>query len=595
MPYGTERIKPGDRGIPAFIEAIEQGDYQIPTFQRDVAWKEENVKKLWDSIYRYYPIGSLLLWKTNTPLEFHRRIGGHRLQIRQTADTEKGKRQYNYLLDGQQRATAIFLSLKGEVGDIAGRAQFDPTLYVDLSFEEQEDDEHPYRSLFLYWNEIDDKGGKLKQNTKRKQLFDQGLIVKLNDTYARIDKIEEHLIELGYSDYNCAPRTNLRQFDSILKNYRISFIELAGIEVSEVCDIFERVNREGRPLDVVDIIVAKTYRQASAESPGFYLRTLLVEFQKSLGSSQFVNIHDLTIMQILASVIMQNGTSRVKNITNTYLPNLTAEEIEEVWDDISKSIVETIKFLQERLHLIGPNLIPYVYMYPPLVNYFFKAKEHDFDAVKKWFWYTCFSSEELDSTTKVKKAIKELKKLRDGSDIEWNAMTIDRQFFRLETYKARGAKSRAILALMAQQKPCELKDFDRDVLQSVYLQLGDRPNLHHFFPINHIEHHPEQASFKIDRDSLMNIIYLPQIENLAISDENPLTYLKEYIDKNPDFELVLQKHLIPTEVIDWVNDPSITWANYDRFVELRIDLFTNKLRDLLPDIEIREIDSGNIS
>ncbi|WP_425335042.1 DUF262 domain-containing protein [Nostoc punctiforme] len=34
----------------------------MPTFQRDVVWEKENVKKLWDSIYKFYPLGSILIY-----------------------------------------------------------------------------------------------------------------------------------------------------------------------------------------------------------------------------------------------------------------------------------------------------------------------------------------------------------------------------------------------------------------------------------------------------------------------------------------------------------------------------------------------------
>jgi uncharacterized protein with ParB-like and HNH nuclease domain len=32
---------------------------------------------------------------------------------------------------------------------------------------------------------------------------------------------------------------------------------LRGIQIAEVCQIFERINREGQPLDTFDIVVAK--------------------------------------------------------------------------------------------------------------------------------------------------------------------------------------------------------------------------------------------------------------------------------------------------------------------------------------------------
>ena len=45
-----------------------------------------------------------------------------------------------------------------------------------------------------------------------------------------------------------------------LEKYRISFIELKGIQVSEVSQIFELIKQGGKPLNIFDIVVAKTFK-----------------------------------------------------------------------------------------------------------------------------------------------------------------------------------------------------------------------------------------------------------------------------------------------------------------------------------------------
>ncbi|MBD0387442.1 MAG: DUF262 domain-containing protein, partial [Nostoc sp. C3-bin3] len=59
----ADRIKPDGHSITTYLENLLAKRYQIPTFQRDVVWEKENVKKLWDSIYKFYPLGSILIWK----------------------------------------------------------------------------------------------------------------------------------------------------------------------------------------------------------------------------------------------------------------------------------------------------------------------------------------------------------------------------------------------------------------------------------------------------------------------------------------------------------------------------------------------------
>lgn len=73
----SDRIKPTDKSIYSYLEDLLKRNYQIPTFQREVVWEKENVKKLWDSIYKFYPLGSVLIWKTDLQLQNHREIGGH--------------------------------------------------------------------------------------------------------------------------------------------------------------------------------------------------------------------------------------------------------------------------------------------------------------------------------------------------------------------------------------------------------------------------------------------------------------------------------------------------------------------------------------
>jgi len=66
MSTYVDRIKPDSYGITTYLENLRRGQYQIPTFQRDVVWDRDRVKRLWDSICKLYPLGSVLVWRTET-------------------------------------------------------------------------------------------------------------------------------------------------------------------------------------------------------------------------------------------------------------------------------------------------------------------------------------------------------------------------------------------------------------------------------------------------------------------------------------------------------------------------------------------------
>jgi uncharacterized protein with ParB-like and HNH nuclease domain len=47
------------RSLKNYLEEFEQGAFQIPSFQRDFLWSQDDIKQLFDSIKNNYPIGSI--------------------------------------------------------------------------------------------------------------------------------------------------------------------------------------------------------------------------------------------------------------------------------------------------------------------------------------------------------------------------------------------------------------------------------------------------------------------------------------------------------------------------------------------------------
>ena len=95
-------IKPGSIKISRLRTKILEGEIKVPPFQREFVWDEEQIIDLLDSIYKDYPIGSVLLWETNEKLASRREVGGFDLP-----ETEP-ELPLLYVLDGQQRITSVF-------------------------------------------------------------------------------------------------------------------------------------------------------------------------------------------------------------------------------------------------------------------------------------------------------------------------------------------------------------------------------------------------------------------------------------------------------------------------------------------------------
>ena len=585
----TDRIKPDNKGLTTYLDDLLNKNYQIPTFQRDVVWSKENVKKLWDSIYKFYPLGSILIWKTDLQLQNHRQIGGHLI-----SDPNFNRTEYQYILDGQQRTTSLLTSLYG--GSIDGRNGFDPTLYVDLTIEFDNDvDDESYKDRFLFWDEIDSRNDEIRPNIGKHRRFESGLIVKLIDITKNFTVIQNNLFnnQIVNNNFDHPYLKELAKLKAVLDNYRLSFIEVKGIQVSEVCQIFERINQAGKPLDIFDIVVAKTFKPVSSSSNGFYLRELIENFRKNneKNNSAFLQISDIDYLQTLAVLINRNiNDSGVRNITDRYLNDIKTEHIISLWNDAQTAISKTFDFFENHLHIMSPNLIPFRYFYFTITAYFFRNSNPNYDILKKYFWYYSFHNEDLlSNTTHLFQHIDFLDLIKHNKPFNFNRFLIDKEKLRSASYSSKGRISRAILSLFANQEPHDWEYCDRKVIAHNIFFSTDKPNLHHIFPTNSDFVKSNRHKNKIDSNSLMNIAYLTQITNLNISNNNPLDYISKY-DK-PEFTAIMKEHFLPDEIINWAREDIMPDNSLDLFIEKRVTLILDTLKSKLNGIPVEIIDT----
>ena len=556
---GSEDLKIGE-----LADMLAKDKFLIPTFQRDFVWNPENIKKLWDSMFKFYPIGSVLYWETDSYLHTHRKLGG--FQFPHDEDTVRKFKEWKYILDGQQRATSLLVCMLGGKGRVDDDEAFDYTLYFDST-----------KADFFFAKELD---------KRKEKVADSRFLVRVRDVpnwgftfYKGISDIE------GFSE---TIEHNLQQLQRMFTDYKLSIIRIKGVEVSEVCEIFERINQEGKRLAPVDIMVARTYRSPGVDGtyPGFYLRDNLTAIKEVLvdSGSRWQEIDDLLVIQMFAVCLRKQhtGPKNPFGITPAALDNLETSHFEKQWDSCQKTILDTIKFLTDQ-KIQGPNTLPFVYLTLPLCSYFHGNKSPNRDLARQWFWRNAFGLESFNNSTDVYRFCEDFfRSLEKGEQPSIPSLSLSRSRLVQASYYYRSALSRAVLAFLANQRPIDFGDPHAEVLDNVYLQLSQAPNLHHMYPQNFLKK-AEGLPSDVSPDSLMNICYLRAKTNIQISDKNPLEYFRKYKDVR-DFESILQSHLIPAEFISRVTfEP----ADYRDFLFARADLFTQKLRETLPDVDVR--------
>ncbi|MGH3601734.1 MAG: DUF262 domain-containing protein, partial [Pseudonocardiaceae bacterium] len=93
-PTGFLRATHGGHGPLAW-----SGQIRVPHFQRDFRWTRQDVIRLFDSIVKRYPVGSLLLWRRPAPAQ-QLTLGALRIDAPQVD-------QALWVVDGQQRVSSL--------------------------------------------------------------------------------------------------------------------------------------------------------------------------------------------------------------------------------------------------------------------------------------------------------------------------------------------------------------------------------------------------------------------------------------------------------------------------------------------------------
>lgn len=554
---GSEALR-----ITDVIEQLRKDEFLIPTFQREFVWQPDNIKRLWDSIFRFYPIGSLLYWETDSYLHTHRKLGG--FVFPHDEDTVRKFKEWKYILDGQQRATSLLVSFVGGKGRVENSDEFDYTMFFDAT-----------KGEFFFVGEAE----------QRKKTTDPRFLIRLRDVpeweldfYGQISSVPGFNATIGH---------NLKQLYKIFVDYKIAVVKIKGVEVSEVCDIFERINQEGKKLHPVDIIVARTYRpeKPSEGVKGFYLRDDLEELGELLveKGNRFKDMDDLNVIQMFALCLRkQDKTDRSPyGITPAALDNLKAADFETNWSEVRKTILETVKFFST-LKVQGPGMLPYVYLMLALSYYLHCNKKPNHALARQWFWRTAFGVDDFRSSTELYAACEEFfGRLEKGESPGILPLVVSKRRLIQASYNYRNALSRAVLAFLANQNPRDFSDPQAEVLDNVYLLLTQGPNLHHIYPLNFLKGISSSLN-GADPNSLMNICFLRALTNIRIGDKNPLTYFEDFRG-NAGFERILESHLIPGE---FIRRTEFHPSDFQQFLNARAERFATRLKESLPDVEV---------
>ena len=494
--------------IQTILDQIDLGAMALPEFQRGYVWNREQVRGLMYSLYRKHPVGSLLVWVTQTDNADAR------------GDQELQAGSVKLLLDGQQRITSLYGLMRGQ-----------PPKFFD-------GDKRSFTGL--YFN-IKDELFEFYMPTKMKDdpcWLDVTEVMKAGagKTMQKLLQIEELQEEIP--EY-------LNRINAIenIKSIDLHIEEVAGEDktVDVVVDIFNRVNSGGTKLSKGDLTLAKICAQWPEARDEMKAR--LSKWKKAG--------YKFKLDWLLRCI---NAVTTGEALF-TAMKNVTPDEFKDGLVQTEKVIDRILNLIANRLGLDHDRVLGSRFAIPLMCRYVTQRggklkSQAERDRLLYWYVHTLLWGRYSASTESVLN--KDLEAIEPASESGDNGaldnlianLRDNRGDLRLNesdfSGSSRGNRFYPLLYMMT--RACHAKDWGTgDELTNHLLGHLSQLQIHHFFPKALLYKHGYR---KREVNAIANFTFLTQETNLEVSKRDPTEYVPHYEERTPG---AIETHWISTD------------------------------------------------
>lgn len=523
-------------GIAAILEQVNRGQIRIPAFQRGFVWDSDRVAYLMDSIYKKYPFGSLLFWRTKEKLKIERDLGPFILP------EPKDDYPVDYVLDGQQRITSIFGTFQTGLATASTEGWLD--IYFDLSTDENAQDTQfvalpasdadpaKYFPIKTFFNSTDYRHANKSLSEAKAQ---------------RVDKV-------------------FTAFQQTQIPVQISRTE----DKATVAIIFERINRQGVELDTLQLLSAWTW------SEDFQLQEQFRELTDEMEPFGFAEVGgDNNLLLRCCSAVLTLDASPGA------LMGLNGSSVRENFDSVMNGVKYAVDYCKRHFFVETLANLPFTTLLVPLSVFFAVpgSKEKGLTdrqrrKIDRWFWRACFTKRYSSGVLRnLNSDIVEMARLRDEGDSALGdfAVDVDENFFLNNQFGMGNVNTKTFILMLASEHPLSFKS-GSPIDLAITLKASNRAEFHHLMPKAFLrdtgQHDPSDSV-------LANFVFLSRADNRDLGGAAPSAYRA----KMPkDVDHILAKALVPSSLF---ND------EYVNFLIERLPLLLAKAKTLC-DIEKSE-------
>lgn len=330
-----------------------EGRIRIPHFQRPLRWQRDDVIKLFDSIVRGYPVGSLLLWQRSASKQ-SLQLGALRIDAPKMTDAR-------WVVDGQQRIISLANALHPN-------GQSDERFRISYDLR---------KKAFVPTPREEESG-----------IIPLPVIFDLREV---LRWFADHPEAVEYVEAANQITQTIRQFE--IPAYEVSQEDPEVLE-----DIFDRMNNYGKRLTRAEIFSALFAGEESAKDQTPTLDRIAQGINDDL---DFGLIDNDTVLQ---AVLARRAPDVHREIRNEFGEEARAfiefpeEDRDTAYAQGEEAIRAAVRFLQNGVGIPHFTLLPYKYPLVVLTRLFAHYRDIDersLQLVRRWFWRAALVGPEI--------------------------------------------------------------------------------------------------------------------------------------------------------------------------------------------------------
>jgi hypothetical protein len=361
------------------VREADRGELALPEFQRDYKWPDDYIVELLRSVARGWPIGTFLMLEQG---------GQAKLKARSIQGAPKAKNAPKLLiLDGQQRATALYQAL-------TGKGVRDTVFFVNMSILRRD-------------NEVsDDCIDALKEKAFVKK-YGKSLDEHAVNGIIRITDLVSSSGLTGWlmhvSDVSSERQIYADLIDQHLENLsgyplRVETVG-ADLPIEAIAKIFERTNRSVLQLDAFDLMVAILFPHNK-----FNLRDQWDTARAKHPILADYSVPGVEVLKVIAlrEHLLQHDRLEAKKIDRMKVRGVRQDDVLALepkvaiaeWKKAAAAYAAALELLRDECGVIRRGIVPQPTMILPLADALFDRAQPTAARRKKmtrWFWMAVFT------------------------------------------------------------------------------------------------------------------------------------------------------------------------------------------------------------